>query len=168
MGPDIIVVMGVSGSGKTTVGRRLADALGMSFAEGDAFHSPANVAKMAGGTPLSDSDRWPWLDAIGDWIRAQTAANRSGIIGCSALKRAYRDRLREAWPRLRVVYLRVDRSELARRLSTRQGHFFPERLLESQLADLEPPGPDENAIEISAGDPDTVVGQLVTMLRQSA
>jgi gluconokinase len=165
--PQIVIVMGVAGSGKTTIGQRVAAALGWAFAEGDKFHSPANVAKMAGGTPLTDEDRWPWLDAIGTWIREQTAANRSGVVACSALKRAYRDRLRAAWPALRVVHLEATREELRRRVGDRPGHFFPERLVDSQLADLEPPGPDENPIVVSVGEPDAVVRQILSSLRQS-
>jgi gluconokinase len=165
--PQIVVVMGVAGSGKTSVGRQLATVLGWTFAEGDDFHPPANVSKMARGTPLTDADRWPWLDAIGRWIVGETAANRSAVVACSALKRRYRDRLRLAWPALRLVYLRVDREELHRRLAARLEHFFPARLLDSQLQDLEPPQPDEQAIVVS-GDVDSIVGSLVPLLRQSA
>jgi gluconokinase len=165
--PQIVVVMGVAGSGKTTIGRRLAEALGWAFAEGDTFHSPANVAKMAGGTPLTDADRWPWLDAIGAWIRAEAGANHSGVVACSALKRAYRDRLRAAWPALRVVHLEASREELRRRVGDRPGHFFPERLVDSQFADLEPPGPDEDPIVVAVGDPDAMVREILSILRQS-
>ncbi len=165
--PQIAIVMGVAGSGKTSVGRQLATGLGWAFAEGDDFHSAANVAKMASGTPLTDADRWPWLDAIGSWLVAQTAEGRSAVVACSALKRRYRDRLRLAWPALRLVYLRVDRAELHRRLAARLEHFFPERLLDSQLQDLEPPQADEQALLVS-GDVDTIVRQLVPVLRGSA
>ena len=147
--PQIVVVMGVAGSGKTTIGQRLASVLGWSYAEGDAFHPPANIAKMASGVALSDADRWPWLDAIAGWIRMETAAGRSGVVACSALKRAYRDRLRAAWPALCLVVLDVDRDELRRRLRDRPGHFFPEGLLDSQLATLEPPRADEHALVVS-------------------
>jgi gluconokinase len=162
----MVLVMGVAGSGKTTVGQKLAATLGWSFAEGDSFHSPANVAKMAGGTPLSDADRWPWLDAIGAWIHAETVAGRSGVVACSALKRVYRDRLRPAWPALIVAHLHVNRDELRQRIAVRPGHFFPERLLDSQLSDLEPPQPDEDAITQPAGDADAIVRHLVSHLRQ--
>ncbi len=164
-GPQIVVVMGVAGSGKTTFGQRLAAALGWSYAEGDAFHPPANIAKMANGVPLSDADRWPWLDAIADWIRAATSAGRSGVVACSALKRAYRDRLRAAWPALRLVVLDVDRAELQRRLHTRPGHFFPEALLDSQLATLEPPQADEHAIVVPAGDVTAAIERIAATLR---
>jgi gluconokinase len=145
---EVVVVMGVSGSGKTSIGQALASELGWTYAEGDRFHSPANVAKMASGTPLTDDDRWPWLDSIAAWIREQTAAGRSAVIACSALKRSYRDRLRQAWPAMRVVYLHGDRAVLEERLGSRKGHFFPKRLLDSQLADLEPPAADERAIVV--------------------
>jgi gluconokinase len=164
--PQIAVVMGVAGSGKSTVGRHLAAALGWTFAEGDDFHPPANVAKMAAGTPLTDADRWPWLDAIGRWMAAEAAESRSAVVSCSALKRIYRDRLRMAWPALRVVYLRVEREELHRRLAVRLEHFFPARLLDSQLQDLEPPQADEHAIVVS-GDVDAIVRTVVPLLRSS-
>lgn len=165
--PQIVIVMGVSGSGKTSVGRHLATVLGWTFAEGDDFHPPANVSKMARGTPLTDADRWPWLDAIGRWIAAETAENRSAVVACSALKRRYRDRLRLAWPALRLVYLRVDREELRRRLATRLEHFFPAQLLDSQLQDLEPPQADEQAIVVS-GDVDGIVRSVIPLVRPSA
>jgi gluconokinase len=165
--PQIVLVMGVAGSGKTSVGRQLATELGWTFAEGDDFHSAANVAKMARGTPLTDADRWPWLDAIGNWIATETAAGRSAVVACSALKRSYRDRLRLAWSALRVVYLRVDRAELHRRLAARLEHFFPERLLDSQLQELEPPEADEQPIVVS-NSVDTVVRYVIPFLRPSA
>lgn len=134
--------MGVSGSGKTTVGRLLAAELGLPFADADDYHPPANVAKMAGGQPLTDADRWPWLDALGQ-VLAKADRNRRGLVlACSALRRSYRERLRAALPHpdaLRVVYLRVPRTELLRRLTGRPGHFFPPELLDSQLATLEEP-----------------------------
>jgi gluconokinase len=162
--PQIAVVMGVSGSGKTSVGRHLATALGWTFAEGDDFHPPANVAKMAGGTPLTDEDRWPWLDAIGRWIATETTEDRSAVVTCSALKRSYRDRLRLAWPDLRLIYLRVERADLHRRLAARLEHFFPEKLLDSQLQTLEPPQADEQPIVVS-GNVDSIVRYLVPLLR---
>ncbi len=165
--PQIAVVIGVAGSGKTTVGRQLAAALGWTFAEGDDFHSHANVTKMARGTPLTDADRWPWLDAIGRWMVAEASAGRSAVVSCSALKRRYRDRLRIAWPALRVVFLRVDRAELERRLAVRLEHFFPARLLDSQLQDLEPPLADEQPIVVS-GDADAIVRSVVPLLRPSS
>jgi gluconokinase len=166
-GPQIAIVMGVAGSGKTSVGRQLAAALGWTFAEGDDFHPAANVAKMAGGTPLTDADRWPWLDAIGRWMVTEGTENHSAVVTCSALKRRYRDRLRVAWPPLRLVYLRVDREELQRRLAVRLEHFFPARLLDSQLQDLEPPQADEQPIVVS-GDVDAIVRSVVPLLCPSA
>ena len=163
---QIVVVMGVAGSGKTSIGSALAQALGWGFAEGDTFHSAANVAKMAAGTPLTDDDRRPWLDAIAAWIRQQVTAGRSAVVACSALKRRYRDRLREAWPSLRVVYLQGDRAVLESRLGARTSHFFPKRLLESQLADLEPPAPDESPIIVDIADPPaTLVSTAASALR---
>jgi gluconokinase len=132
--------MGVSGAGKTTVGRALADHLQLPFLEGDALHPPANVAKMAAGIPLTDADRWPWLDRIGEALQAhrQTGA----VATCSALKRAYRDRLRSAGV-LQFVYLDCPQPWLAERMLQRQGHFMPASQLANQLATLEKPAPDE-------------------------
>lgn len=162
---QIVVVMGVAGSGKTSIGSALARALGWGFAEGDTFHSAANVAKMAAGTPLTDDDRRPRLDAIAARIRQQVTAGRSAVVACSALKRRYRDRLREAWPSLRVVYLQGDRAVLESRLGARTSHFFPKRLLESQLADLEPPAPDESPSSSTSPTPATLVSTAASALR---
>jgi len=136
-----VVVMGVSGSGKTTVGAALADALGLRFVDGDALHPAANVAKMAAGIPLDDADRAPWLDAVGAVL-----ADGPVVVACSALKRAYRDRLRAAAPGLQLVFLDGDRALLASRMAARPGHFMPASLLDSQLATLERPEPDEHAL----------------------
>ncbi|HWE58592.1 MAG TPA: gluconokinase [Solirubrobacteraceae bacterium] len=144
-----VVVMGVSGSGKTTIGRGLAGRLGWDFAEGDDLHPAANVAKMAAGEPLTDADRLPWLAQIAGWIDGEIEDGRHGVITCSALKRAYRDRLRR--PEVLFVYLSLPRSELERRMATRHGHFMPASLLDSQLAALEPPDPDESALRVEAG-----------------
>lgn len=142
-----VVVMGVSGSGKTTVGEALAVALGVPFADGDALHPAANVAKMAAGIPLDDADRAPWLDAIGAVLAAGPV-----VVACSALKRAYRDRLRTAAPDLELISLAVDRATLLDRM-THRTHFMPPSLLDSQLATLEPPTADEHAIVIDAAAP---------------
>jgi carbohydrate kinase (thermoresistant glucokinase family) len=142
----ILVVMGVSGCGKSTVAGLLAGRLDWPFAEGDDFHSEHNVAKMRSGHPLTDADRAPWLRAIRAWIDEQHGAGRSAIVTCSALKRSYRDILRGA--DVVFVYLRGDREQIARRMGARHGHFMPTGLLDSQFADLEPPGPDENAVTI--------------------
>ena len=143
-----VVVMGVSGSGKTTVGAALADALGMEFVDGDSLHPEANVAKMAAGIPLDDADRAPWLDAIGAVLAAGPV-----VVACSALKRAYRDRLRAAAPALQLVFLDGDRDVLAERMAARPGHFMPASLLDSQLATLERPGPDERALTVDIDEP---------------
>jgi gluconokinase len=148
----VIVVMGVAGAGKSTVARGLADALGWDFAEGDYLHSAESVAKMAAGTPLTDADRWPWLEQVARWIDAEIDAGRNGVITCSALKRSYRDILRR--PQVRFVYVSVPRAELERRVARRPEHYMPASLLDSQLAALEPPAEDEGAIVIeTAGDP---------------
>ena len=142
----ITVVMGVTGSGKTTVGEALAKALSCEFADGDAFHSPAAIEKMHTGHPLTDADRAPWLARIVAWMDATDAAGRCGVVACSALRRAYRDELRTSHASMRLVYLEVDRGELHARLIHRTGHFMDPDLLDSQLATLEPPTPDEAAI----------------------
>lgn len=152
-----VVVMGVSGSGKTTVGAALADALGMPFTDGDALHPAANVAKMSAGIPLTDEDRAPWLDAIGAVLAAGPV-----VVACSALKRAYRDRLRTAAPDLQLVYLEADRDVLRDRMSQRT-HFMPPSLLDSQLATLEPPSADERAITV---DTDAPLTTLVSALEE--
>ena len=145
-----VVVMGVSGAGKSTIARRLADQLGWDFAEGDDLHPAANVAKMAAGHPLTDADRVPWLEAVASWIDGEIEAGRHGVITCSALKRSYRDRLRR--PQVLFVYLSVPRTELERRLENRTGHYMPAGLLDSQLETLEPPAQDEAALTIAADD----------------
>lgn len=147
----MVVVMGVSGCGKTTIGLLLSERTGWPFLDADTLHSAANVAKMAAGTPLTDDDRWPWLADVADWIAARHAAGEPAILACSALKRAYRDRLRQADPQLRLVYLRTDPATLHERLSHRVGHFFPQTLLTAQLTDLEAPTADEHPIIVPSG-----------------
>lgn len=160
-----VVVMGVSGSGKTTIGSRLARELGVRFRDADEFHPEANVEKMSAGTPLTDADRWPWLDAIGDAIRA-TDETRPIVVSSSALKRAYRDRIAERAGRpVDFVYLHGPRELLWRRMETRTGHFMPVSLLDSQLATLEPPAADERAIPMSIELPvDEIVDRVLTIL----
>lgn len=141
----VLVVMGVAGSGKSTVARVLADSLGWPYAEADDFHPAANVAKMSAGIPLTDDDRWPWLEQIRQWIDA-TPGN--AVITCSALRRSYRDVLRRAQARVRVVYLAGTPEQLSERIGARTDHFMPASMLASQLATLEPPGPDEDAVQV--------------------
>jgi gluconokinase len=139
----ILIVAGVSGSGKTTVGALLAGRLQWRFADADTFHPQANIAKMRAGLPLTDADREPWLQAITGWMDERIAANQSAVVTCSALKRAYRDRLLAGRPTATMVFLQVSQAVLEHRLLARSGHFFPEKLLDSQLAALEPPAPGE-------------------------
>ncbi|MGH2835380.1 MAG: gluconokinase [Solirubrobacteraceae bacterium] len=155
-----VVVMGVSGAGKSTIGRRLAERLGWDFAEGDDLHPAANIAKMAAGEPLSDADRRPWLEQIASWIDGEIAAGRQGVVSCSALKRSYRDLLRR--PELLFVYLSVSRAELERRMASRRDHFMPPSLLSSQLEALEPPDEDEAAVTVQAS---TNPARTVELLR---
>jgi gluconokinase len=144
--PVVLVVMGVSGSGKSRVAGLLAGRLGWDLEEGDDLHPPGNIAKMASGHPLTDQDRWPWLERVAAWIRQHTDAGRCGVITCSALKRSYRDLLRGE--HVVFVYLAGDRDLIARRLTARHGHFMPPALLDSQFAALESPGPDERSIAV--------------------
>lgn len=146
--PCIVLIMGVSGSGKSTIGALLAQRLGWQYAEADDFHPDANLAKMVAGHPLDDEDRRPWLANIATWIDASSAAGRPAVVSCSALKRAYRDALRDGRPNVRLVYLDADKQTIRKRLSTRRGHFFPAALLDSQFADLEPPTPDEHPYRV--------------------
>ncbi len=164
---QILIVMGVSGSGKTTIAAPLAARLGWTFMEGDDLHPPANVAKMHAGRPLDDEDRWPWLDAIAAWIDARQAAGEPGVVTCSALKRAYRDRLIGARRGVRFVFLHADRALLADRLAHRTGHFMPPSLLDSQIETLEPPTPDEHALSVDLGPPpDEVIETILRRLAQ--
>jgi gluconokinase len=151
----ILIVAGVAGSGKTTVGALLAGRLRWRFADADTFHPPANVEKMRHGEPLTDSDRQPWLSAIGNWMDERIAAGRSGVITCSALKRSYRDMLLQDRPAATMVFLDVDPEILLQRVSGRPDHFFPKKLLESQLAALEMPSPaDEPGVRVVTADGD--------------
>ncbi|MHC1478731.1 gluconokinase [Frateuria aurantia] len=144
--PTVWVVMGVSGSGKSTIGQALAEALQLPFCEGDSLHPAANIAKMSAGHPLTDEDRWPWLDLIADWIRTQLQSGHGGVVSCSALRRCYRDRLRQAG-QVRFVYLDISREVLQQRLQGRH-HFMPAALLDSQLQTLEPPSADEAPVVV--------------------
>ena len=144
-----IVVMGVSGCGKSTVAGRLAQRLGWDFAEADAFHTAANVEKMRSGIALTDEDRGPWLDAIAAWIATARAQGRPCIVACSALKRRYRERLAGGHGDVRFVYLKGDYDTVAARLAGRSGHYMPLALLQSQYDALEEPAADEKALVLS-------------------
>ena len=161
----IVVVMGVSGSGKSTVGRALADALACRFIEGDDLHPPENVAKMAQGTPLIDDDRWPWLERIAQCVRERTAGGGDVVLACSALKQSYRERLASAGP-CRFVHLRGEASAIAARLALRQHRYMPASLLASQFATLEPPV-DAIAVDIE-DDVATQVRKIVRALGREA
>ena len=165
----IIILMGVSGSGKTTIGERLAQSLGWPFYDGDQFHPPANVAKMQQSMPLTDEDRWPWLEGIAAWIDATRHAGNHGTVACSALKRAYRDILVGERPDVRIVYLKGGRDLIARRLAARNGHFMPPALLDSQFATLEEPQPDEHPIVVSiVPHPREIVEEIIKRLGEDA
>jgi gluconokinase len=163
----IAVLMGVSGSGKTTVARGVAQREGWRLVEGDAFHPPANVAKMHAGTPLTDEDRWPWLRAIAREIDAMRGRGESAVVACSALKRAYRDILIGARTDVVLVYLQGSRALIAERIAARRDHFMPPALLDSQFATLEEPGPDERPTVVSIAPlPDAIVDAVVRELKE--
>jgi gluconokinase len=160
-----IVVMGVSGSGKSTVAAGLVERLGWEFAEGDDFHPPANVEKMRTGRPLDDDDRLPWLQTLAAWIGEHEQAGTSVVVTCSALKRSYRDLLRDGHPSVWFAHVTVDADLLRKRVEQRTGHYMPSSLLESQLATLEPLQSDEPGASISgAGAPADVVAELLDAL----
>lgn len=160
-----LVVMGVSGSGKTTVATGVAQRLGWVFAEGDAFHPPANVEKMRAGQPLTDDDRRPWLLALADWIGAREAAYENAVLTCSALKRSYRDVLSHGHPSVRFVHVTAKAEVIRHRLERRRGHYMPASLLDSQLATLEPLQPDEPGMTLPGdGAPAEVVDALAARL----
>lgn len=160
----VVVVMGVSGAGKTTVGMALAARLGWDFEDGDALHPDANIAKMAAGVPLTDDDRWPWLRRVREWIDGEQEQDRSGVVACSALKRSYRDVLRGT--DVFLAQLAVQPAVLEQRLDQRTGHFMRAGMLGSQLDALEAPQPDENVLVVDADRPvDDVVDGIVAALR---
>ena len=160
----VIIVMGVSGSGKTTIGRRLAERLDGTFHDGDDFHPPANVNKMASGQPLTDADRWPWLRAIRSFIDERRPADPVTVVACSALKQAYRDALMGNGDATVLVYLRGDVDLIQERLETRADHFFDADLLASQFEALEPPAPDDAiTVDIDAP-PDAIVRTIIRQL----
>jgi gluconokinase len=159
-GPDHpIVVMGVSGSGKSTVGAALAGRLGVPFEDGDDLHPRANVEKMTRGEPLDDHDRWPWLERVGEWLTEHATA---GVIACSALKRTYRDQLRHHCPEVAFLHLEGGRELIERRQAGQPGHFMPSSLLTSQLETLEPLAPDERGVVVEVtGSVDEIVADYL-------
>ncbi|MEU4928913.1 gluconokinase [Streptomyces yokosukanensis] len=161
--PQVVVVMGVAGTGKTTIGPLLAARLGVPYAEGDDFHPQANIDKMSAGVPLDDADRWPWLDAIGRWAHGR--AGLGGVVSSSALKRSYRDRLRAAAPGIVFVHLTGDRKLIEDRMTQRRGHFMPTALLDSQFATLQPLEPDEAGVAVDVrGGPEEIAERAVRAL----
>ena len=167
--PCALIVMGVSGSGKSTIGERLAERLAWSYEDGDKFHPASNVAKMSAGQPLTDMDRWPWLMAIADEIDRVCLAGKHAVIACSALKRAYRNVLVHGRSDVRIIFLSGTQALIANRLAQRKGHFMPPGLLESQFETLEPPEADENPVTVSIdASADAIVDDIVRQLRLRA
>jgi carbohydrate kinase (thermoresistant glucokinase family) len=163
--PVVLVLMGVSGCGKTTVAEIIAQRLRWPFEEGDALHPPENVAKMHAGHPLDDADRAPWLARVADWVDTRLDAGESGVITCSALKRKYRELIDRRGREIEFVYLHGSRELIASRLAGRQGHFMPSSLLDTQFATLEEPGPDEPAIRVEIGDaPEAIAAEIIDAL----
>jgi carbohydrate kinase (thermoresistant glucokinase family) len=164
--PHALILMGVSGSGKTTVGEILAARIGWRYEDADTFHPASNVAKMSAGQPLTDDDRWPWLRAIAGEIDRASAAGERVVIGCSALRRVYRDLLVHGRHDIRIVYLQGTQGLIADRLGERKGHFMPPGLLTSQFGTLEPPAPDEHAVTVSIDAPaETIVDNILRQLK---
>jgi gluconokinase len=163
--PMLLVVMGVSGCGKSTFSQAIGDALGLRVADGDDFHAPQSVAKMQAGIALDDADRWPWLDRIAAYLNAGWGAEAHGagrVIACSALKRAYRDRIRKTLPQVRFVFLDGDAELIRSRMRERTGHFMPPGLLDDQLRTLQRPAPDEtDVINVSLAQP---IAQMVAQV----
>ena len=164
----LVVVMGVSGCGKSTVGELIAAGLGAEFLEGDSLHPPQNIERMAAGIALTDADRDGWLQAIGEQMASRAAQGRTMVVSCSALKRAYRDTLRRAVPGLVFVHVAGARALIAQRLAARKGHYMPPSLLDSQFAALEPPGAGESALTVDLTlPPETMAAHALAWLRQS-
>ena len=158
----IVILAGVAGSGKSTVGTILAARLGWTYEDSDLLHSTAEIAKMMSGAPLTDADRWPWLKTVATWMDQKIAAGASAVIACSALKRTYRDYLRQGRPSVKIVMLDVNQATLMARLAERHGHFFPMKLLQSQLATLEMPDPAEEVLVVpAAGTPAQMAAKII-------
>jgi gluconokinase len=167
--PCALIVMGVSGSGKSTIGETLAKRLGWAYEDGDKFHPPGNVAKMSAGQPLTDEDRWPWLQAIADEIDRLCAAGEHVVIACSALRKVYRDILVHGRDDIRIVYLNGTQQLIADRLGARKGHFMPPGLLASQFKTLEPPTTGEHPITVSIdASVETIIDDVVRQLDPTA
>ena len=163
--PVVLVLMGVSGCGKTTVAQILAERLHWAFEEGDALHPQANVDKMAAGHPLDDADRAPWLAKVADWVDARLDAGQSGVITCSALKHAYRELIDRRGQGVEFVWLHGSRELIASRLATRHGHFMPTSLLDSQFAALEEPAADEPVLRVEIGaSPEIIAANVIDAL----
>ena len=164
--PCALVVMGVSGSGKSTIGEKLAERIGWRYEDGDRFHPASNVAKMSAGQPLTDEDRWPWLQAIADEIDRVCKAGERAVIGCSALKHAYRDMLVHGRSDVRIIFLSGTQALIAGRLARRKGHFMPPGLLDSQFRTLEPPDASERPVTVSIdASVETIVKDIVRQLK---
>ncbi len=160
-----VVVMGVSGSGKTTVGRLLADRLGVEYGDADDFHTPENRAKLQAGTPLTDDDRMPWLTAIGQWLGER--ASSGAVVSCSALKRRYRDVIRSHAPDIKLLYCEGSIELITDRVANRSGHFMPPSLLESQFAELEPPADERAFVADIARAPEAIVDDFLATVLSS-
>lgn len=167
--PQHLVIMGVSGSGKTTISTLLSEHLGWIAAEADEFHPESNIAKMSSGTPLTDEDRWPWLASIREWMDTQAENGRSTIVTCSALKHSYRDVLATAAGDVHFVHLNGDAAVLSERMKTRSGHFMPASLLPSQMSTLEPLAEDEQGVVVDIlKPPGDIVSEILTRLNLPA
>jgi gluconokinase len=167
--PCALIMMGVSGSGKSTIADRLAERIGWRSVDGDKFHPASNIAKMSAGHPLTDEDRWPWLKAIAAEIDRSCKADEKAVIACSALKRSYRDVLVHGRDDVRIIYLDGSKQLIAERLAKRRGHFMPSDLLDSQFKTLEPPDDSENPVTVSIdGTPDEIVDHIIGQLRLPA
>jgi carbohydrate kinase (thermoresistant glucokinase family) len=157
----IILLMGVAGSGKSSTGAKLSALTGWTFRDADTFHPKSNVDKMSQGVPLTDADRWPWLDAIAAWIDERTRSGETGIVTCSALKRIYRDRLLRDRPHVKLVFLSGSKDLIGARMRQRENHFMPAALLDSQFATLEAPAVDEHALTMDVGPPVTAIAESI-------